>query len=261
MKLKDKVAIVTGGSRGIGRAISIRFAQEGAKVVVNYSAEADKGEYSQSANKVVNEIILFGGEAIAHEADVSDKKNVDGMVDFTVKKFGRLDIMVVNAGICPFKEFINIDEELLDSVIGVNQKGAFFCAQAAMRKMVELKLAGRIIFISSVSSIFGGELQTHYCSTKGAINQLMKSIAIAAGKYGITSNAVLPGTVITDINRQQLEKDKPELQDYFIRRTPIGRLATPDDIAAAVLFFSSDEAAAVSGATLVVDGGMSINLQ
>ncbi|MBU0672230.1 MAG: glucose 1-dehydrogenase [Candidatus Margulisbacteria bacterium] len=261
MRLKDKVAIVTGGSRGIGKATCIRFAKEGAKVVVNYASAADKGDIASTAEQVVKEIKAVGGEAIAFDADVSNKAKVEEMVNEVVRKFGRLDIMVSNAGICPFEEFLDIDEELLDLVIGVNQKGAFFCAQAAMKKMIELKITGRIIFTSSVSSIFGGELQAHYCPTKGAINQLMKSIAIAAGKHGITSNAVLPGTVITDINRQQLEKDNPELQEYFIKRTPIGRLATPEDVAAAMLFFASDDATAVSGATLVVDGGMSINLQ
>ncbi len=191
MRLKDKVAIVTGGSRGIGRATCVRLAKEGAKVVVNYADEADKGEFAQSADKIVKEISSFGGDAFSYEANVADKVKVDKMVDFTVKKYGTLDILVANAGICPFKEFLDIDEKLLDLVIGVNQKGAFFCAQAAMRKMIKLKIKGRIIFTSSVSAIFGGELQAHYCATKGAINQLMKSIAIAAGKHGITSNAVL----------------------------------------------------------------------
>lgn len=253
MRLKDKVAIITGGAKGIGRAACLRLAKEGAAVIV--------ADVSNETENVIKEIKAFGGKAAFFVVDVSDKEKVFDLVDFAVKKFGRLDIMIANAGICPFKEFLAIDEQLLDRVIGINQKGAFFCAQAAMKKMVELKISGRIIFTSSISSIFGGELQAHYCLTKAAINHLMKSIAIAAGKYGITANAVLPGTVITDINRQQLENDNPELKQYFIMRTPIGRLATPDDIAAAMLFFASDDAAAVSGATLVVDGGMSINLQ
>ena len=129
-----------------------------------------------------------------------------------------------------------------------------------MKKMIETSIKGRIIFTSSISSLFGGELQAHYCSTKGAINQLMKSIAIAAGKYGITANAVLPGTVITDINRNELETD-PELKHYFKKRTPLGQLAIPEDVANATLFFASDEASCISGETLIVDGGMSINLQ
>ena len=254
MRLKGKVAIVTGGSRGIGAATSIRFAKEGAKVVVNYT------KHSDSAKKVVKKISDLNGEAIAYKCDVSNKKKVSEMIDFTVKQYGRLDIIVINAGICPFEEFLKIDEKLLDKVVDVNFKGAFFCAQAAVKKMIKLKIKGRIIFTSSVSAIFGGELQTHYCSTKGAMNQLMKSIAIAAGKHQITSNAVLPGTVVTDINRKELNQDK-KLLKYFIKRTPLGRLATPEDIASALLFFASDDASCVSGATLIVDGGMSINLQ
>ena len=217
MRLKNKVAIITGASRGIGRAAAFRFAKEGAKVVVNYTGKADKGEFQGAAGKVVREIAKSGGEAVAFEADVANRKKVYEMIDFTVKKFGKIDIMAANAGICPFEEFLKIDEELLDKVLGVNLKGAFFCAQAAMKKMVEQKKGGRIIFTSSVSSIFGGELQAHYCPTKGGINQLMKSIAIAGGKYGITANAVLPGTVVTDINRKELDAD-PALKKYFIKR-------------------------------------------
>ena len=260
MRLKDKIAIITGGSRGIGKAACLKFASEGARVIVNYANKADDEEFADSAKKVVDEVISCSGEAIAYEADVTDKDAVYKMVDFAVKEYGRVDIMVANAGICPFKEFLEIDEALLDHVISVNLKGAFFCAQAALKEMINKHIQGRIIFTSSISSIFGGELQTHYCATKGAINQLMKSIAIAAGKHGITANAVLPGTVITDINRKELALN-PELKEYFIRRTPLGRLATPEDIANAILFFASDEASCISGTTLIVDGGMSINLQ
>ena len=260
MRLKDKVAIVTGGSRGIGRAICVKLASEGAKVVVNYSDKADCGEFIGSADKVVDEIVTASGNAVAFEADVANRESVYEMIDSTVKRYGRLDIMVANAGICPFSEFMEIDEELLNRVINVNLKGSFFCAQASMKKMIKGNTQGRIIFTSSVSSVFGGELQAHYCSTKGAINQLMKSIAIAAGKYGITANAVLPGTVITDINRNELEID-PELKHYFKKRTPLGQLAIPEDVANATLFFASDEASCISGETLIVDGGMSINLQ
>jgi len=259
MKLKGKVAIVTGGSRGIGRAISIRLAEAGATVVVNYSREADK-KFEAAAGKVVKEIEKKGGKASAFEADISKKKEVEKMIQETVKKYKHLDILVANAGVCPFEEFLKIDEKLLDKVIGVNLKGPFFCAQETGRVMIKQRTEGRIIFISSISSIFGGRLQTHYCATKGAVNQLMKSIAIALGKHKITSNAVLPGTVITDINRNELKKNK-KLLNYFIKRTPIGRLAAPEDIAEAVLYFALPESSGVSGTTLIVDGGMSINLQ
>lgn len=260
MRLKNKVAIITGGSRGIGRAICLRFAKEGAKVIINYSDETDKGEFTNSAEDLKKEIQFFGGEAEIFVADVSDKEKVNEMVNFTVEKYGRLDILVANAGICPFEEFLKIEEDILEKTIAVNLKGAFYCAQVAVKHMIQQKIKGKIIFTSSISSIFGGELQAHYCATKGGVNQLMKSVAISAGKHGITANAVLPGTVITDINRKELESDQ-ELLDYFIKRTPMRRLATPEDIAGATLFFASDDASCVSGATLIVDGGMSINLQ
>lgn len=257
MRLANKVVVVTGGSRGIGEAISIKFAKEGAKIVVNGFGDE---KFSGSSKLVVEKIKAFGGNAIAFDCDISNKDHTVQMFDAAEAEFGRVDILVANAGICPFEEFLNIDEDLLDKTIGVNQKGFFFCAQEAMKRMVSMKIKGRIIVTSSVSSIFGGELQAHYCSTKGAVNQIMKSIAIAAGRYGITSNAVLPGTVITDINKKELTQT-PELLDYFIKRTPIGRLVEPEDIANAMLFFASDESAGVTGTTLTVDGGMSINMQ
>lgn len=257
MRLQGKVAIVTGSSKGIGKATALKLAKEGAKVVVNQETNANNLGLSDS---IVDEIDSFGGQAIAINADISKKDEVTLLVEKTIEYFGSLDIMVANAGICPFENFIDITEGLLDRVIDVNLKGAFYCSQAAFEKMKDQERGGRIIFTSSVSAVFGGELQTHYCATKGGINQLMKSIAIAGGKHGITSNAVQPGTVVTDINRQALT-DKPELLDYFINRTPLGRLATPEDIANAISFFSSDEASFINGTALTIDGGMSINFQ
>ena len=254
MMLKNKVAIITGAAKGIGKATALRFAKEGAKIVI---ADND----ILNGQKLIKEIENLEAESYFFETDIKVKSEIDKMIDFTMKKFQRLDIMVANAGICPFEEFLNIDEKLFDKVIAVNQKGAFFSAQSAMKAMIEKNIKGKLIFTSSVSSIFGGKMQSHYCATKGAVNQIMKSIAIAAGPYGITVNAVLPGTVITDINRQQLESEEPELKEYFIKRTPLGRLATPEDIAGAMLFFASADANCITGTTLIVDGGMSINLQ
>jgi len=262
MRLKEKVTLVTGGSRGIGRAISERFAIEGSQVVINYLPDADSSSTagSPSAEDVAQSIVASGGMASCYPADVSDSKAVGQMIDYVIESYGRLDVLVCNAGICPFSRFTEITEEQWDRVNDVNLKGAFLCAQAAAKVMIPRK-TGRILFTSSVSSIFGGSLQAHYCPTKGGINQLMKSVALAVGEYGITSNAVLPGTVVTDINYQQLEIDSPDLKQYFIDRTPLRRLAEPKDIASAMVFFASEDAAMISGATLVIDGGMSINLQ
>ena len=192
---------------------------------------------------------------------ISQSPAVEKLIIETVEKFGALDILVNNAGICPFSDFLELTEELWDRVEEVNLKGAFLCSQKAAQIMKNQGRGGRILFTSSISSIFGGELQAHYCSTKGGINQLMKSIAISMGPYAITSNAVLPGTVLTNINRQQLEVDNPDLKDYFIKRSPLKKLVEPKDIAAAMAFFASDEASAITGSLLIVDAGMSVNLQ
>ena len=254
MILKNKVAIITGAAKGIGKATALRFAKEGATIII-----ADKDE--KNGKKLVKEIAKLKSKSYFYKINIEKKSEIEQMISFTLKKFKKLNIMIANAGICPFEEFLKIGENLFDKVVSVNQKGAFFSAQSAMRAMVNKKVKGKIIFTSSISSIFGGELQSHYCATKGAVNQMMKSIAIAAGPYGITVNAVLPGTVLTDINRQQLEKDKPELKEYFINRTPLRRLANTKDVANAILFFATEDSNCITGTTLVVDGGMSINLQ
>ena len=168
--------------------------------------------------------------------------------------------MVANSGICPFKEFLKIDEKIFDKVVDTNQKGSFFLAQRISKIMIKNKINGKIIFTSSISSIFGGSLQAHYCATKGAINQIMKSMAISLGKYKINVNAVLPGTVITSINKKELSKNY-KLKKYFIKRTPLNRLITPIEIANSILFLSSEMSSGVNGECLVVDGGMSVNFQ
>ena len=260
MRLEGKIAVVTGGSRGIGRAICERFAAEGATVVVNFDPEADKGAHERAIESVISAIEAAGNKALPYAADVSSSTAVTTMIDAVVRDHGTIDIMVCNAGIFPFSKFTEISEEQWDRVHDVNLKGAFLCAQSAAHHMIKAG-GGRILFTSSVSSIFGASLGAHYSPTKGGVNQLMKSIAISLGKHGITANAVLPGTVITDINYDQLEIENTELKDYFIERTPLNRLAEPNDIAAAMVFFASDDANAITGATLVVDGGMSINMQ
>ena len=251
MNLDGKVALVTGGSRGIGRVICLRLAEAGAAVAVNYS-ETEPGE-------VVRAIEEGGGRAMAVRADVAAKAEVDAMVDAVVDRFGALDILVYNAGICPFHEFLEMPEELWDRVQAVNLKGAFLCSQAAARVMVERGRGGRIISISSISALVGGGLQTHYTPTKAGIHSLMQSLAIVLGPKGITCNSVMPGTIATDINREDLSD--PDKRAYFERRIPVGRIGEPDDIAGPVVFLASDAARYVNGAGLLVDGGLFVNLQ
>lgn len=252
MRLKDKVAIVTGGSRGIGRAIALRLGQEGAKVAVIHL----RGHEGEEVARLIRQ---NGSPAIAIHCDVSDSQQVQAMVERVLQEWGTIDILVNNAAICPFKPFMEISEELWDQVLDTNLKGYFLCSQAVARVMIEKGVRGRIIAVSSISSEFGGSQQAHYCASKAGINLLIKSMAIALGPYGITCNAVLPGTVETDINRAQLAD--PEVRAYWSQRAPLGRIGTPEDIAGPVVFFASEDAGWCTGAMLVVDGGVSVNLQ
>lgn len=252
MRLKDKVAIVTGGSRGIGRAIALRFAREGARVVIASQHEAP-------GRAAAAEIEAAGGCALFVQTDVSQPGDVERMVQATLDAFDTIDILVNNAGICPFKPFLEIPPEMWDQVLETNLKGYFLCAQAVGRVMVERGIRGRIINVSSISSIVGGEQQAHYCSSKGGINLLTKSIAIALGPHGITCNAVLPGTVETDINRKDLSD--PAKRAELSKRPPLRRLGEPDDVAGPVLFFATDDSAYCTGALLVVDGGAIVTYQ
>jgi L-rhamnose 1-dehydrogenase len=252
MRLKDKVAIVTGATRGIGRAIAVRFGQEGARVAV-------VGRNEEKGRETVRLVAAARGQAIFVPTDVSDSAQVQDMVDTVVDRWGRIDILVNNAAICPFEDFLDISEALWDQVLDVNLKGYFLCSQAVGRVMVEQGIKGRIIAVSSISAEFGGSQQAHYCASKAGINLLVKSMAISLGPHGITCNAVLPGTVETDINREALSD--PEVRDYWLKRGPIGGLGKPEDIAGPVLFFASDDSAWCTGSMLVVDGGVSVNLQ
>jgi L-rhamnose 1-dehydrogenase len=252
-RLQGKVALVTGASRGIGRAIALRLAQEGASVAVNHPGEA------QEALAVVRLIRSHGGKAVSVRADVAHKRQVDHMVARVVERFGGIDILVNNAGICPFAEFLDITEETWDRTHDVNLRGVFLCSQAVARHMVERGIRGRIISLSSIASYVGGIIQAHYCPTKAGVNLLMKSMATALGPHGITCNSVLPGTVLTDMNRAFLVD--PEHRRRTIEHIPLGRLGEPDDVAGVVAFLASDDAAYMSGAELVVDGGAFASFQ
>lgn len=250
MRFEGKVVLVTGASRGIGRAIAQAFGKEGARVAVNHPNEPEKAA----------EVVRAIPGAFAVQADVGKKKDIDRMVAEVIAKWGRIDVLVNNAGICPFSEFLDVSEELWARVNDVNLKGTYFCSQAVARHMVEKKIRGRIVSISSISAYVGGALQTHYTPTKAGIKSLMQSLAIVLGPHGITCNSVMPGTVLTDINRASFE-EKPEQKAYFEKRIPLGRLGAPEDLAGAVLFLASDEASYVTGAEILVDGGLFVNLQ
>ena len=251
MDLSGRVAIVTGGSRGIGRAISARLARAGAAVAVNY--------HGTDPADLVAEIRAAGGTAMAVRADVASKPEVEAMFATVVDAFGGVDILVNNAGICPFHDFLTMPEDLWDRVHDVNLKGVFLCSQAAANRMVAQGRGGRIITVSSISALVGGAMQTHYTPTKAGDHSLMQSLAIVLGPHGITCNSVLPGTIATDINRDDLAE--PGKRAYMETRIPVGRIGVPEDLAGPVCFLATDEARYVNGAALLVDGGLFVNLQ
>lgn len=252
MRLQGKVALVTGGASGIGRAIALRFGHEGARVAVVDLREVE-------GQQTVRLIQGAGGQALFVRTDVSDSDQVRAMVATVMGQWDTIDILVNDAGICPFEDFLDMPETLWDQVLDVNLKGYFLVSQAVARVMVEKGVKGRIIAVSSISAEFGGSQQAHYCASKAGINLLVKSMAISLGSHGITCNAVLPGTVETDINREALAD--PAVRRYWSQRTPLGRLGQPEDIAGPVLFFASADSGWCTGAMLVVDGGTSVNLQ
>ncbi|MFT3996353.1 MAG: SDR family NAD(P)-dependent oxidoreductase [Asticcacaulis sp.] len=259
MLLKDKVLLVTGGSKGIGRGIAIGAARQGAKIGINYAGD------EASAESAVKEIRALGGEAFALRGDVSDPASATAFVAAAVEAYGRVDTFVNNAGICPFHGFLDMPVDVVNRTIAVNLNGAYYMCQAAANQMVKQGkkangYAGSIVAVSSISALVGGEYQTHYTPTKAGVLSLMQSTAIALGKHGIRCNAVLPGTILTDINKDDLAD--VEKRTYMEKRVPLGRLGQPEDLAGPVIFLASEELAGyVTGASLLVDGGMFVNLQ
>ncbi|MFT4956605.1 MAG: L-rhamnose 1-dehydrogenase [Brevundimonas sp.] len=253
MLLKDKVVLITGGSRGIGAAIAREVARQGADVAIN-SHDDD-----EAAQAVLTDVEALGRRGIHVSGDVALPETAAAFTEAAVDAFGRVDVLVSNAGICPFHAFLDMPVETLKRTMEVNLHGAWFMTQAAANQMVKQGDGGAIVAISSISALVGGEFQTHYTPTKAGVHSLMQSCAIALGKHGIRCNSVLPGTILTDINKDDLAD--PEKRKYMEGRIPLGRLGQPEDIGGAVVFLASDMAAYVTGAALLVDGGAFVNLQ
>ncbi len=244
-QLNGKIALVTGGSRGIGRACCEALAEHGATVIVNYV----KGE--AAAREVADAIVAKGGKAEIVGFDVADAKACETAIEDIVKRHGRLDVLVANAGIAIDGLLLRLKEEDLDKLFAINVKGALACARASTKAMMKAK-TGRVIFLSSVVGEMGNVGQTAYAATKAAVIGAAKSIAREFASRNITVNAIAPGFIDTDMTSHMNDQMKEQL----VKIVPLGRTGTAREVAAAVVYLSSDEAAYVTGQVLRVNGGM-----
>lgn len=247
LSLENKVALVTGGSRGIGRAIAIEFAARGAAVVVNYNKSPE------AAEEVVKQIQAAGGKAAASQADVSDFKQAEALVKFTIDTFGDLSILVNNAGITRDQLIMMMPEADWDAVINTNLKSTFNCSKTAVKHMMR-KRTGRIINIASVAGQMGNPGQTNYSASKGGQIAFTKALAREVAARNITVNGIAPGFVDTEI----LDAMTPETLEAALKMVPLARKGKPEEIAYAAAFLASDEAAYITGQILGVDGGMAM---
>jgi 3-oxoacyl-[acyl-carrier protein] reductase len=246
MRLKEKVALVTGSSRGVGRAIALRFAKEGSSVVVNYTSN------EKAANEVVDAAKSMGSEAIAVKADVAQKSEAENLVQTGIDTFGKLDILVNNAGFTRPAMMIKMTEEQWDQVVDIHLKGAFLCSQAAARQMKEQN-SGRIINVMSVAGLVGTVGQINYSAAKGGILSMTKSIARELARYNVCANVISLGIVATDMTEKIRSDEK--LREIYMNRILLKRFAEADDISPAFVFLASDESNYITGQLLCVDGG------
>jgi 3-oxoacyl-[acyl-carrier protein] reductase len=244
MKLNGRVALVTGGSRGIGKAISLALAREGADVVINYI------EQKEEANEVVDEIRRVGGGALAFQTDVRDFDKVNSMVEQIIEEFGKIDILVNNAGIVRDKTLRKMKKEEWDIVIDTDLNGVFNCIKAVITHMEERK-NGKIVNISSVIGEIGNFGQANYAAAKAGVIGLTKSVAKEVARKGITVNAVAPGFTETGM----LETIPESVKEQILKQIPMGRFAIPEDIAKVVVFLASDDANYITGQVINVNGG------
>ncbi len=244
MRLRDKVAIITGGGRGIGEVTAKTFSKEGAKVVVADLNEAD-------IEKTVSEIKETGAEAIGMVVNVTDRKQVNDLIEQTVDAFGRVDIVVNNAGITMDSQLLKMSEDQWDKVIDVNLKGVFNVGQAAAQVMKEQN-SGVILNASSVVGVYGNFGQTNYAATKWGVNGMTKTWSKELGRFGIRVNSVAPGFILTPMTEKMPEK----VLDFMKDKSSLKSLGTPEDIANGYLFLASDEARFITGEILSIDGGV-----
>ena len=246
MDFKGKVAVVTGSSRGIGKAIALELAKGGAKVIINSTKQ-------ESVNEVVAEFKKMKLDAVGVAGDVSKKADVQKMVDTAVKKFGKLDIMVNNAGVFTTSPITDLSEDDWQKVIDIDLKGTYLGCQSAAKQMIKQGKGGKILNIASIAGVVGFTGSCHYCSAKGGVIQMTKEVALELGPKKINVNAIGPGVIDTEMTKGI--QDNPAQLKAMMARIPKGRLGKPEDIAKAAAFLVSDDADYITGITLFVDGG------
>jgi len=248
MALTGKVALITGSAQGIGKAIAVRLAQEGADIIIVDRSDDNRAE------EVLAEIKALGRRVIIDAGDIGNVADNKCLIADSVAKMGQIDILVNNAGIEHNASFLDITEADYDAVLDVNLKGTFFITQAFVQRLRDTQRPGRIINISSVHEELPFPHFTTYCTSKGGLKMLMRNLAIELAPYGITVNNIAPGAIETLINTRLL--NSPELLKALIGNIPLGRMGTPEDVAGMVAFLAGPDSAYVTGATMVVDGGL-----
>lgn len=249
MRLKNKVAIITGGGSGIGRGIALEFGIQGAQVVIC-------GRREKPLKETADEIHRKGGEAIYSVSDVSKQKDIEDLVDTTLMKFGQIDILVNNAGIYMPDDIMSTEEEEWDKVMNVDAKGVFLMSKAVLPQMLKQD-KGKIINIASIAGLFGFEKSAAYCAAKGAVVNLTREMALDYSPKGINVNAIAPGVIESEMTKGSLENETAKKS--FLEKIPVGRIGKPSDIAHLAVYLASEESDYVTGQTLVVDGGWTIS--
>jgi len=248
LQLENKVAVITGSSLGIGSAIALAFAKEGAAVAVDYRSHPDE------AKEIVEQVERFGGRAISVHADVSSPEDVKNLIQKAVEEFGRLDVMINNAGMEEKMPFLETPLDVWNKTIAVNLTGAWLGCQEAAKQMVSQGGSGRILNISSVHEDLPMPTNSPYCATKGGLRMLMRTIAVELAPHNITVNNIAPGAVATPMDAP-LEEDANKMQQ-LLSEIPLRRMGKPEEVAALAVYLASDDAAYVTGSTFVIDGGM-----
>lgn len=251
-RLDGKVAAITGAAFGNGRGMAVRFAEEGADIVI---ADIDADRMQETARLVQR----LGRQALVQPCDVSKKEEVDALVAAAADRFGHLDIAVANAGVVESEtDCLTMTEERWDRTIDVNLKGVFFTLQAAANQMIAQGKGGRLIATASIMAEWGGAATPAYCASKGGVKQLVKSFALACGRYGITCNGIGPGFIETGMTK--MITDNPMIAQMLVDRTPMGRIGQPADVASLAAFLASDDSSFVTGTVIFPDGGITAGL-